>query len=331
MLMRYLITLLLICFSLTGCKKDEKPADGAGTGTGEAPAQVVLQLNWKPEPQFGGFYAGNALQIFSKHGLNVDVREGGAGAPTIQMLAANQVAFGIVSADEIITARSKGNDVVALFAVYQTCPQGLMTRKSRGFKDIGDIFKVPGTVAMERGLTYALMLERKYGFDKVKIVPSPRSNLSVYQSDENYAMQCFVTSEPLAAKKAGAPEPQTFLIADAGYNPYTTVLAINGARLKENPALAKRMVDAVRESWQAYLSDPALTNTAMHELNPTMDLPTFADSAKVQMPLIETADTKTAGLGAMNDARWQTLIDQMLEFKAIDSAVKPQDCYQLVK
>jgi NitT/TauT family transport system substrate-binding protein len=63
-------------------------------------------------------------------------------------------------------------------------------------------------------------------------------------------MQCFVTSEPLAAKQTGV-EPQTFLIADSGYNPYTTVLATSESYLKGNPQTAKAMIDAVREGWQS--------------------------------------------------------------------------------
>ena len=83
-------------------------------------------------------------------------------------------------------------------------------------------------------------------------------------------MQCFVTSEPLAAKKTGI-EPQTFLIAESGYNPYTTVLATSESYLKANPQIVKSMIDAVREGWQAYLADPAKANEYMGRLNPTMD------------------------------------------------------------
>ena len=117
----------------------------------------------------GGFYAAD----YHAAGLNVDVIPGGVGTPTVQMVAAGKVDFAVVSADEIIIARSNGADVVALFAVYQTNPQGLMTHAARGFKNIGDIFTHDGTVAMQRGLPYANFLEKKYSFDKVKIVPSP--------------------------------------------------------------------------------------------------------------------------------------------------------------
>src|ERR1041385_6147892 len=127
-----------------------------------------------------------------------------------------------------------------------------MTRASRGLKEISDIFKNPGTLAMQKGLPYASYLEKKYGFDKLRIVPSPFGDLSKYRTDENYAMQCFVTSEPLAAKKTGI-EPQTFLIADAGWNPYTTVLATRDDYLAAHPDVVKAMVESVREAWRAYL------------------------------------------------------------------------------
>src|SRR4029078_4859821 len=121
-------------------------------------------------------------------------------------------------------------------------------------------------LAMERGLPYSDFLKNKYGFDKLKIVPSPFGDLSLYRSEENYAMQCFVTSEPLAAKKAGI-EPQTFLIADSGYNPYTTVLATSEKYLSENAREVGSMTEAAREGWTSYLADPTAANALMSKLN----------------------------------------------------------------
>ena len=136
-------------------------------------------------------------------------------------------------------------------------------------------------------------------------------------------MQCFVTSEPLAAKKTGV-EPQTFLIADSGYNPYTTVLATSEKFRKANPQLVASMVRAVREGWQSYLVDPGQANDHMGKLNPTMDAETFKDSAAAQKPLIETAETKTLGVGAMTVERWQALVQQLSELKVIVKSVDAQ-------
>jgi len=314
---RAFLVLVLAVIVSVGCGKEKDSSNGPTR------SKVMLQLNWKPEPQFGGFYAAEVEGTYARHGLDVTITAGGAGAPTVEMVGAGTVPFAIVSGDEIIRARAKGNLVVALFAVYQTNPQGIMTRASRGFKTLADVFTHKGTLAMERGLPYSDFLEKKYGFGKLKIVPSPFGDLSLYRTDENYAMQCFVTSEPLAAKKTGI-EPRTFLISDSGYNPYTTVLATSESYLKANPQVVRATVDAVGEGWQSYLADPTKTNEYMGKLNPTMDAQTFKDSAEAQKPLIENSDTKRLGVGAMTLERWQTLVQQLVELKVIDKPVDAQ-------
>jgi NitT/TauT family transport system substrate-binding protein len=321
------IPIVLACAALLwGCGKDSSSTPGS---TGET-KKVKLQLNWKPEPQFGGFYAGDVIDAYRKRSLNVEITPGGAGAPTVEMVGAGTVPFGIVSGDEIVLARAHGNKVVALFAVYQTNPQGIMTRKSRGFKTIADIFTHEGTVAMERGLPYSDFLKNKYGFDKVKVVPSPFGDLALYRSQENYAMQVFVTSEPIAARKTGI-EPQTFLIAEAGYNPYTTVLATSESYLSSNRDTVNAMVDAAREGWEAYLKDPSRTNDVMAGINQTMDAQTFSEAAEAQKPLIETDETKKNGLGSMTTQRWKTLVDQLVELKVIDKPVPAEELFLPVK
>jgi len=321
-----ILAVLACAASMWGCGKD---SSSMPTNAGEA-KKVKLQLNWKPEPQFGGFYAADVIDAYRKRSLNVEITPGGAGAPTVEMVGAGTVPFAIVSGDEIVRARTNGNKIVALFAVYQTNPQGIMTRKARAFKTIGDIFTHEGTLAMERGLPYSDFLKNKYGFDKVKIVPSPFGDLSLYRAQENYAMQVFVTSEPIAAKKTGI-EPQTFLIAEAGYNPYTTVLATSESYLNSDRATVNAMVDAVREGWQAYLHDPSRTNDVMVGINKTMDAQTFAEAADAQKPLIETDETKQHGLGSMTAPRWKTLVDQLVELKVIDKPVPAEELFVAAK
>lgn len=309
--------LALIGLLLIGCSKHDEQSN-----------TVALQLNWKPEPQFGGFYA--AIDKAKENGLTLDVRTGGAGAPTIDLLGAGKVPFAIVSADEIPRAREVGARVVALFAVYQTHPQGLLTQAKRGFKSIDDIFKTPGTVAIEAGLPYSDYLKKKYGYDKLKIVPSPFGDLSLLRTSDTYTMQCFVTSEPLAAKKAGL-DVTCFPIADSGYNPYATVLATTDEYLAAHPKEVAAVVAAVKAGWQAYLKDPSVTNTRMHTLNPTMDEATFAESAETQKPLIEGGDASTSGIGTMTAARWTMLVGQLRDLGVIKSDVKPGDCFHPAK
>jgi NitT/TauT family transport system substrate-binding protein len=297
-------------------------AAGLLTACSRSSQKIRLALNWKPDPQFGGFYAAP----YQKHGLDVEILPGGAGTPTVQMIGAGSAEFGIVSADELVVARANGNDVVALFAVFQTCPQGIMVHASRHLASIGDVLK-GGTVALQKGLPYARLLEKKYGFGKVRVVPSPGGDVSAFLNDPNFAQQCFIMSEPLTAKRQGA-DVQVFPVADMGYNPYTTVMATAGDALRKNPQRAAAMVEAVREGWRAYLDDPQPTNAHMQQLNPTMPLDLFAQTAEAQKPLIETEEARHSGLGSMTKERWQTLIAQLKDLGDIKNAPSPEDCFR---
>ncbi|PIS12057.1 MAG: hypothetical protein COT73_00615 [Bdellovibrio sp. CG10_big_fil_rev_8_21_14_0_10_47_8] len=294
---------------------------------------MKLALNWKAEPQFGGFYEASFSGLFKKHQLDVTLQEGGSGTPTIQMLASGQVDYAVVSADEIVLSRDRGApEVVALFAVYQTNPAGIMTHENQKFKKLEDVFRNEGTLMWQSGLPYAQYLAKKYAPLKVHSVPY-LGGIGPFLKDPKSSQQCFVTSEPLAAQKAGA-KVKTFLVSDSGYNPYTTVLAVRASRLKKYPEEASSMVQAVREGWRAYLADPKASNQKMAGINKAMDAKTFAASAKAQKPLIEpTASpgqglSSDQGLGQMSKERWETLVQQMLELKLIRQKISASSLFK---
>jgi NitT/TauT family transport system substrate-binding protein len=284
--------------------------------------KIRLALNWKPEPEFGGFYAAP----FSAHGLDVDILPGGAGTPTVQMVGAGSAEFGVLEADELVVARARGNDVVALFAVYQESPLALMVHASQKFASIGDIFKKGVTLAVQKGLPYVQLLEKQHSFDGVKVVPSPGGDISAFLHDPKFVQQVFVTSEFLAAKHQGA-DAQVFPISLSGFNPYSGVVATSGDYLRKNPDVAKAMVTAMRAGWRAYLDNPAPINQRMNQLNPSMSLEVFAEGAEAQKPLIEDDETRRNGLGAMTRERWQTMIGQLKDLGDIDKTPAPEDCF----
>jgi NitT/TauT family transport system substrate-binding protein len=276
---------------------------------------VKFALNWKAEPEFGGFYAAKLAGSFEKRGLNVEIVEGGAGTPVVQMVANSKVPFGIAAADEVVLSQVRGTDVVALFAVYQTNPQGIMVHPERGFKSIGDVFAAPGTLAIQNGAPYTLFLQAKFANAKVKLVPYA-GGIAQFLTDANYSQQCFVTAEPLLAKKKNKPAA-SFLIADAGFNPYGTVVVARRQYIDKNPKLVRDLIDAIRDGWNDYLRAPESANAWMVKLNPAMDSETMKESAEVQKPFIRPANLTDKELGKMSKERWATLVDQLFALKLI--------------
>src|SRR5689334_15473475 len=73
--------LSLLSLAVAACSRSENAAPG---GAGQEPLTAVkLQLDWLPEPEFGGFYAARENGDFAKEGLDVAISGGGAGVPTV--------------------------------------------------------------------------------------------------------------------------------------------------------------------------------------------------------------------------------------------------------
>ncbi|MFN7826252.1 MAG: ABC transporter substrate-binding protein [Pseudobdellovibrionaceae bacterium] len=286
---------------------------------------LKLALNWKAEPQFGGFYQAETQSYFKQSNLQVEILEGGSGTPTIQMLSAKKVDYAVVSADEILVAYDrKAPFAVALFAAFQTNPQGVMTHEARGFKSLEEVFRTEGTLLMQSGLPYAQYLKKKFSGAQVKISPY-QGGIANFLADKTLSQQCFVTSEPIAASRAGA-KTKTFLVAEAGYNPYTTVLVVHRDRLKSHPEEVKKMVEAVRLGWESYLKDPTLAHQKISQLNKSMDLETLTKSANAQKILI--TPEKGQPLGSMTLERWSLLQKQLIDLGVIKGKFSAEQVFQ---
>jgi NitT/TauT family transport system substrate-binding protein len=199
-----------------------------------------------------------------------------------------------------------------------------MAHQARGFKSMADVFNHDGTLAAEDD-TWLKYLVKKYEPIHVKVT-GYAGGVAGFLARADMSQQCFVTSEPLLAKRQGG-DPQTFLVAEAGYNPYTTILITSGKTLREKPDQVRLMVEACREGWRQYLDDPSTANAAMGKLNSEMDADTFRQAAAAQKPLIETERTASRGLGTMAADRWQTLGQQLLDLKVIDRIPPASECF----
>jgi NitT/TauT family transport system substrate-binding protein len=317
--------LIVLCVLVAGCKDDKKQSAAGGTSTTQ-PTQVRLTLDWKPEPEFGGFYSAKQTGEFARHGLDVEIRSAGPGAPTWMLVATGKTDFATTAADQVLIARSQNADVVAIFATYQTSPQGIMTHKSRGFSSLKDVFASPGTLAAEDN-TWLKHCRQQFAPIKV-ILTGYSGGIAPFLIKPDYSQQCFIFSEPIIAKRQSpSSDPQTFLVAESGYNPYTTVVVTSGTTLREHPERVRAMFEACQTGWRKYLDDPTSANQMMFELNRDMDLETFAAAAVAQKSLIETDETKKLGLGCMIEPRWTTLGEQLVNLNVIKQAPSAKECF----
>ena len=168
-------------------------------------------------------------------------------------------------------------------------------------------------------------LQKSFDLSKMKIVPYGYS-IAPFLNDPQMAQQVFVTAEPIAAKRQGS-DPQVFLVAETGFNPYAAVVITAGAQLRDHPLRVAKFVSALRAGWRGYLDDPGPANAAMAAQNQEMDAETFRLGAAAQAPLIEDDFARKNGIGAMSQERWTTLSRQLRDLAIVDKDPVPSECW----
>ena len=285
---------------------------GCDSGTGDSDqntTQVKVQLNWFPESEFGGLYEASLSGEFLKSGLEVELLKGGPSVPAAQMVASGQVEFAVVSAPQLMTLRSQGGPVTAVFSTFQKNPRGIVVRMDSPYSSLEDLWKSSATVMGENGLEFMKWLNREYTGKDLAFVPYTGSLVPFIEKKVD-AMQCFATAEPVQLEIDGVPNT-VFIVADTGYNPYETVIAVNDDFLKDHPEQVDAFVVALRKGWNAYLDSPRKTNQHMHSLNPDMTMNVLEISCSLLANYVQSDVTARKDIGWMTQERWDQLGKQL--------------------
>lgn len=91
--------------------------------------KIKLQLKWKHQFQFAGFYAAQKQGFFKDEGFDVNINEVDFSRSTSDIVLSGDAEFGI-SDSSLVLSRLKGKTVVIIAAIYQHSPLVLLTLKS---------------------------------------------------------------------------------------------------------------------------------------------------------------------------------------------------------
>lgn len=279
--------------------------------------KLRLQLDWVPEPEFGGIYAALERGWFREERLEVEVVKGSAGVATPQLVASGQADLGVMAAEQLLAARARGAPLVAVFATFQTNPIAVMVHAGHPARTLEEVWRGPGPVAVEPGQSFVRFLSKRYGATP-RLVPY-QGTLATFQADPSLAQQCFLSAEPVQMQLEGVAV-RVFTVAESGFDPYNGVVATSERVLSGRGDAVRRFVRALRRGWEAYLADPAAFNPAIARLNPAMPLEAMNLAAARLRPLVEGGTAKRQGLGAMEARRWEDLAAQLVDLGVLSRA-----------
>lgn len=277
--------------------------------------KVSFGTNWVAQAEHGGFYQAVADGTYARYGLDVKIVPGGPNVNNRIQLIAGKLDF-FMSANTLQSFDAVANNVpvVAVAAIFQKDPQVFLAHPGSKVTKLEDLKPMTLFVSKEGMPTYFQWLKSEYGFSEDKVKPYT-FNAQPFLADKNSAMQGYVTSEPFAVEKQAKFKPTVILLADYGFNAYSTLIETRIAYAEKKPDLVQRFVDASVIGWYTYLyGDNAPGNALIKKANPEMtdDLLAYSVDKMKQYGIVDSGDSLKDGIGAMSDDRMAAFFGKMV-------------------
>jgi NitT/TauT family transport system substrate-binding protein len=257
---------------------------------------------------------------------------GGPNENNRMLLIASKIDF-FMAANTLMSLDAVANDVpvVTVAAIFQKDPQVLLTHPEFKFTKLEELKPLMLFVSKEGISSYFQWLKSEYGFSEDRVRPYT-FNPQPFLADKHSAMQGYVTSEPYAIEKTAGFKPGIILLADYGFNTYSTLIETRRDLIDKKPDLVQRFVNASIIGWYNYLyGDNTAANAMIKKFNPEMtdDLIAYSIAMMKEYGIVDSGDSLRDGIGAMNDARMASFFDKMVRAHVVRSDVDYRKSYTL--
>ena len=294
--------------------------------------KVSFGTNWVAEAEHGGFFQAVADGTYAKYGLDVTIVPGGPNDNNRMLLIAGKLDF-FMAANTLMSFDAVANNVpvVTVAAIFQKDPQVLLTHPESKITRLEELKPLTLFVSKEGISSYFQWLKSEYGFNEEKVRPYT-FNPQPFLANKQSAMQGYVTSEPYAIEKSAGFKPGIILLADHGFNSYSTLVETRRDLIDKKPDLVQRFVDASMIGWYNYLyGDNTAANAMIRKLNPEMtdELIAYSIARMKEYGIVDSGDSLRDGIGAMTDARMASFFDKMVRARVVRPDIDYRKAYTL--
>jgi len=294
--------------------------------------KVSFGTNWVAEAEHGGFFQAVVDGTYNSYGLDVTIVPGGPNDNNRMLLIAGKIDF-FMTANTLMSFDAVTNHVplVVVAAMFQKDPEVLLTHPETRAKRLEDLKPLTLFVSKEGMTSYFQWLKSEYGFSENNVRPynfNPQPFIASAQS----AMQGYVTSEPFAVENSAGFKPDIFLLADYGFNGYSTLIETRQDVIDNSPDMVQRFVDASIIGWYNYLyGDNSAANAMIKKLNPEMtdELLAYSVNKMKEFGIVDSGDTGKNGIGAMTDERVTDFFKKMVHAGVVRPDIDYRKSYTL--
>jgi len=294
--------------------------------------KVSFGTNWVAEAEHGGFFQAAADGTYRKYGLDVTIVPGGPNDNNRMLLIAGKIDF-FMAANTLMSFDAVANNVpvVTIAAMFQKDPQVLLTHPELKITKLEELKPLTLLVSKEGISSYFQWLKSEYGFNEKNVRPYT-FNPQPFIANAQTAMQGYVTSEPFAIEKSAGFKPGIILLADHGFNTYSTLIETRREVIDKKPDLVQRFVDASIIGWYNYLyGDNSAGNAMIKKLNPEMtdELLAYSVAKMKEYGIVDSGDSLRNGIGAMTDDRIASFFNKMVKAGVVRPDIDFRKAYTL--
>ncbi len=263
---------------------------------------VSIQLKWKHQFQFAGYYQALEQGFYRDAGLDVAIREGGPDIDVSELVAGGKADYGVCSAS-VLRDWAVGRRLVVLAAIFQHSAAVILVARRADISSVADLrgralMDTPGSddiaaMLKREGIDYRSML-------RVPHEGNPR-DLLAGRAD---AMIAYSTNEPFVLEQLGAPY-RTFAPAASGIDFYGDNLCTSEAEVKAHPDRVASFRAASLKGWAfAFAHREATADLILQKYSAKKSRDALLFEAEQTAALV---GRDLARIGEQDPGRWQRI------------------------
>ncbi|MBM9518509.1 ABC transporter substrate-binding protein [Desulforhopalus vacuolatus] len=210
---------------------------------------ISLQLAWKHQFQFAGYYAALHKGFYKRAGLDVVIIEGGNDKFAREEVRSGRSQYGIAGA-ELILHRMAGDPFVVLAPIFQHSPSILLAKGGRGISNIQEligkrVMLLPGEKDAD---ILASFLNEGIDLNSIERLDQTY-NLDDLTEEKTDAVSAYITNEPWQLEKNGE-EPVVISPQTYGVDFYGDCLFTTEDEIAKHPKQVDAFLTASLQGWK---------------------------------------------------------------------------------
>ncbi len=267
---------------------------------------IDLQLRWKHQFQFAGYYAALEQGYYRDAGLDVRLHEGGAGKMPVDEVLAGRAQYGTANS-EVLYERLNGQPLVALAAILQHSPSVLLTRADSGIRTPHDLVgrKVMLMSGRHDSDFHAMFLREGIAPDSVRLLPTSYDIEDLIAGKVD-AFNSYLTNEPFVMRERGIAY-HVINPSHYGIDYYGDILFTSESEVRDFPERVARLRAATIKGWRYAMEHPdAVIDLIVgkYQVPKSREHLSFEAQALRALILPDLVE-----IGHMNPGRWQAMME----------------------